>query len=362
MILPGKTKIYAVGALVLFACLPLTSLKAQETRVKKAESAEKSVPAEPQTIDVIKVDSNLVSVPVIVSDREGRYVPNLTVERFKLFDNSSEQKITYFDAAEEPLNVAIMLDTSRSTEGVLDDIKKAAKNFLKELRPQDRALIVSFDYEVQVLSPLTSDRKVLEDSIRKARVGERFGTTLNDAVSEIANKEFKAVTGRKAMILLSDGEDAGSVTPTDELLNDESESDTMVYSIHYQSEFRGRGGFPRFPDRRGRGGGRGGILFPRRFGSATGQRPLPGQRGMRRMRGSDFLYELSQVTSGRFYEGEVTDLKKTFSQIADELRHQYRLGFYPDELQKDGSVHQLRVKVSDTDVAVRSRQQYRAQK
>ena len=80
------------------------------------------------------------------------------------------------------------------------------------------------------------------------------------------------------------------------------------------------------------------------------------------MRGDDFLYELSEVTSGRFYVSQLTDLKKTFSQIAEELRHQYRLGFYPDELQRDGSVHQLRVKINETDLAVRARQQYRAQK
>ena len=169
-----------------------------------------AVPPEPQSIDVIKVDSNLVSVPVIVSDREGRYIPNLTVDQFKLFDNSSEQKITYFDAADEPLNVALMLDTSRSTEGALDDIKKAAQNFIKELRPQDRAMIVSFDYAVHILSNLTSDRKILENSIKQAKVGGTFGTTLNDAVSLVSTKEFKTVTGRKAIILLSDGQDVSS--------------------------------------------------------------------------------------------------------------------------------------------------------
>jgi hypothetical protein len=89
---------------------------------------------EPQPIEVIKIDSNLVSVPVIVSDRENRYLPGLKVVDFKLYDNSAEQKIEFFDAAEEPLNVALLLDTSRSTEGVLKKIKDAAKDFLKELR------------------------------------------------------------------------------------------------------------------------------------------------------------------------------------------------------------------------------------
>ena len=294
---------------------------------------------------------------MIVSDREGRYIPNLTVEQFKLFDNAAEQKITYFDAAEQPLNIALLLDTSRSTEGVLDDIKKAAKNFLKELRPQDRAMIVSFDYEVNILATLTNDRKVLEKGIKSAKVGRMFGTTLNDAVAEIANKQFRNVSGRKAIILLSDGQDFGSVTRTDMLLRDQSESDTMVYSVYFAPEFRnGRPGPFGFPGRRR------GIWGPR-FNHATPQRP--GQRpGTRRRNpgpdGAEFLRELSEVTSGRFYQSEVTDLKKTFSLIAEELRHQYRLGFYPGELQRDGSLHQLKVKVDALDVAVRARQQYRA--
>jgi VWFA-related protein len=322
----------------------------QDTRTRRAE---------PQNLDVIKVDSNLVSVPVIVSDREGRYVPNLTVEQFKLFDNTTQQKITYFDAAEQPLNIAILLDTSRSTEGALDDIKKAAKNFLKELRPQDRAMVVSFDYEVRILSSLTNDRKTLEQGIKSAKVGRLFGTTLNDAVAEIANKQFRNVSGRKAIILLSDGQDFGSVTATDSLLRDQAESDTMVYSVYFAPEFqRNRPGPFGFPSGRRRG------VWRQRFNHAGLQRQRPGPGGRRRnagVDGAEFLRELSEVTSGRFYQSEVTDLKGTFSLIAEELRHQYRLGFYPGELQRDGSLHQLRVKVDVTNVAVRARQQYRAQ-
>lgn len=345
-------KLYNPQIIVLVLALTAVCL-AQDTRTRRTEP-------EPQNIDVIKVDSNLVSVPVIVSDREGRYVPNLTVAQFKLFDNTTEQKITYFDAAEQPLNIALLLDTSRSTEGALDDIKKAAKNFLKELRPQDRAMVVSFDYEVHVLSTLTNDRKILEQGIKSAKVGRMFGTTLNDAVAEIANRQFKNVSGRKAVILLSDGQDFGSVTRTDELLRDQSESDTMVYSVYFAPEFQrnNRLGPFVFP-----GGRRRGIFRPQ-FNHAMPQRPGQRPGGRRRNPGIDgveFLRELSEVTSGRFYQSEVTDLKQTFSLIAEELRHQYRLGFYPGELQRDGSLHQLRVKVDMTNVAVRARQQYRAQ-
>src|ERR1700732_2669373 len=82
---------------------------------------------EPLPGETLRIDTNLISVPVIVSDRDNRYVPSLKLENFKVFDNTEEQRISFFDAAEEPLNIVVMLDTSGSTSGVLDDIKKAAK-------------------------------------------------------------------------------------------------------------------------------------------------------------------------------------------------------------------------------------------
>jgi VWFA-related protein len=336
----------AVSFLTLTLCLGVCPVKAQETT----------------PVDVIKIDSNLVSVPVIVSDRNGRYISGLAAERFKLYDNSTPQKIAFFDNTEEPLNIALLLDTSRSTQGVIDDIRKAAKNFLKELRPQDRALIVSFDYAVHRLCPLTSDRKTLENAIKHAEVGYYLGTTLNDAVKEVAEVDFKPITGRKAIILLSDGQDHGSMITNSELLRSESESDTMVYSIFYASSVPSRPGFRNRPFPRRRGG----ILGGRGRGPMGGRFPQqgPGDRGQRKDEmdegGAEFLSELAEVTAGRFYRSKKTDLKKTFALIADELRFQYRLAFKPDDLQKDGSVHLLQVKVDAADVAVRARKQYRA--
>ena len=202
---------------------------------------------EPQTVDTISIDTNLISVPVIVSDRDNRYVPDLQIDSFHLFDNQIEQKITYFDTGEEPLNVVLMLDTSMSTSGVLKDIKKAAKEFLKDLRPQDRAMIVTFDWQYQKLSTLTNDRKELENAIKQAKVGKSLGTVLNDALMDVTTHVLQPIKGRKAIILLSDGEDHGSVVDPDDLIKSESEADAMIYSIYYQSELHA---LPR--DRRGR--------------------------------------------------------------------------------------------------------------
>lgn len=338
--------------------------------------------------ETIRVDANLVSIPVIVSDRDGRYVPGLTQADFQLLDNGAEQPIAFFDNTEAPLNVAILLDTSRSTEGVLGKIKDAAKNFIKQLRPQDRAMIVSFDFDIHRLSDLTSDRKVLEKAIKKAEVGEFIGTVLTDAVYDVIDRDLKPIIGRKAIILLTDGEDAGSNISEPGLINYVGEADTVIYSVSYPS-----GGQRRFrPDNfpfPGRGGPRrrGGIFgggFPRgrfnhaaqfpqddRFPGRGGQGPGqgrgggPNRGGMRDRRkeaATDFLTRLSNTTGGRYYRSDGTDLKKTFDLIAEELRHQYRLGFYPDPANEARAVHALNVKVSRPNTAVRARGWYRTVK
>jgi VWFA-related protein len=286
-------------------------------------------------------------VPVIVSDRDNHYVPHLKVEAFRLFDNQVEQKIAYFDTGEEPLNVVLMLDTSLSTSGVLDDIKKAAKAFLKELRPQDRAMIVTFDWQELKLTTLTSNRKELESGIKDARVGKMAGTVLHDSLMDISSRVLQPIRGRKAIILLSDGNDHGSVMTPSELLKSESEADAMIYSIYYRPEaLRFLGPPPSSPY----------TQWPR--GMGQGRR---GRRGRPFLtEGFDLMQQLSEVTGGRFYQGETNSLKETFALIAEELRYQYRLGFYPEELKRDGSVHALQVKVNLPDVSVRSRREYLA--
>lgn len=308
-------------------------------------------------IDTIKIDTNLISVPVIVSDRNNRYVPNLTIDAFRLFDNQVEQKISFFDTGEEPLNVVLMLDTSLSTSGVLDEIRKAAKAFLKELRPQDRAMIVTFDWQTQKLSTLTSNRKELEAAIKHAKAGKWVGTVLNDALMDVSTRVLQPIRGRKAIVLLSDGEDHGSEFKAEQLIRTQSEADAMIYSIYYRPELL------RFLDQRRRRRPPP-PQWPFPFAQAPPQRPGGGPRPGGRRRdgpeGAELMRTLSEITGGRFYEGETEKLKETFTLIAEELRHQYRLGFYPEDLKRDGSVHALQVKVNLTDVSVRSRREYLA--
>ncbi|MBC7796330.1 MAG: VWA domain-containing protein [Pyrinomonadaceae bacterium] len=185
--------------------------------------------------EVIKIDTTLVSVPVIVSDRQGHYISGLQTKDFKIFQDGIEQKIDFFAASEEPLNVAVLIDTSRSTSEVLDEIKDAAKSFVKLLNTNDKAMIVTFDYEPHVLSKLTSSKTDLNRAIEAAEIGGQYGTTLNDAVNEVVEKIFKEIKGRKAIILLTDGKDFGSATESDDLLYSLQESDTLIYPIFYKT-------------------------------------------------------------------------------------------------------------------------------
>ena len=318
--------------------------------------------------DIIKVNTSLVSVPVIVSDRDGRYIPDLKAADFLITRDGTSQKIDFFASVEEPINVAILIDTSQSTRPVLGDIKKAAENFIKVLGLRDRAAIVSFDYETHVLSPLTADTGKLKHAIREAEIPKIMGTTLRDAVAQTVSQEFRNVTGRKAIILLTDGKDAGSEISPQTLIGSLEESDVMIYSVYFETGQRGQ-----FGGGMGHRGG-GGIFGPRfpgngRFPGGRNDR-YPGGRGggnpqrqqrveVQNERAEEFLQLLSDVTAGRFYQSKGSKFKDTFDLIVDELRHQYRLGFYPPEESATAAVHDLHVKVARSDVVVRARATYR---
>ena len=305
--------------------------------------------------DAVKLKATLVNVPVIVSDRDGRYLSGLRADDFTLYSDHVKQPIAVFEATDEPLSVALLLDTSLSTRDVLDKIKDAALGFIKRLRPQDRAMVISFDYDVHLLSQLTADRRALEQSIKRVASGDYAGTVLRDAVVKAANDSLRRVEGRKAIVLLTDGKDHGSVADEAESLDAAQESGAMIYTIFYRT-----GPLMRFEGRRG-GWRRGGIFgdrFPRRDNERRERRR--GRVERNNEQAADYLNELAEASAGRFYSSEVTDLKKTFDLIADELRHQYRLGFYPANESADSAVHRLAVQVARPDAVVRARRTYRA--
>src|SRR4051794_20772626 len=180
---------------------------------------QQAVAQDPEPDEPIKVSTELVSVPVVVTDKDGRYTPDLVRADFEIFQDGVKQPIEFFAASEEPLTVALLIDTSHSTRPVLDDIKGAAKSFIKLLRPTDRAMIVSFDYETHILCPLTSDQEQLKKAIKHAEIPDPIGTTLRDAILDTVFTSFKGITGRKALIVLTDGRDGGSHINAHDLLS-----------------------------------------------------------------------------------------------------------------------------------------------
>ncbi len=299
---------------------------------------------QPEGEQTLKIETTLVTVPVIVSDKQGRYVSGLKQADFTLYHDRIRQQIDFFADTEEPVNIALLLDTSRSAEMVLEDIKRAAMGFLRQLRPSDRALIASFDSRVNILAPLTGDRARLDRAVSQAAIGERFGTRLREAVHETIRREFKSVKGRKAIIVLTDGKDHGSLVSEEELIEAASEADAPVYSIFYTTGPAARpdlGGWP---------------------GGGIRRRAIRRRMEQRNEDAVEYLQQLSEASAGRYFRSEVAVLGRTLDQIFDELRHQYRLGFYPPEPGSDAAadpVHQLRVEVARSGVVVRARRSYR---
>src|SRR3989440_4833343 len=162
-------------------------------------------PADDQDVDVIKVSTTVVTVPVSVMDRNGRFVPGLEQDQFRLFEDGVEQRIAFFENAEQPFTIALMLDVSDSTKEKLAQIKSAATEFVNELKENDRVMVVVFDKNVTVLCDPTSDRRLVTLAIDRLKAGG--GTSLYDAVDLMAVRQLKKIRGRKAIVLFTDGVD-----------------------------------------------------------------------------------------------------------------------------------------------------------
>ena len=174
-----------------------------ETKTADGDDTEgvNNVDGPPEIIegDVLRVDTSLVTVPVSVMDRYGKYIPNLRRQDFRLFDQGIEQKISYFATVDTPFTVVFVLDTSSSTHFKLEDMHNAAISFVNQLQPQDSVMVVSFDDNIRVLTEPTSDREALMKAIRRAKTGG--STRLYDAVEMVIRKMLRAISGRKAIVL-----------------------------------------------------------------------------------------------------------------------------------------------------------------
>lgn len=335
-------------------------LKERNKNAKKSEKNDKSKVIEDksntsQTVsdgeDEITVETNLVTIPVSVFDRNGLYIPNLQKSDFKIFENGREQQLELFETTDKPFTVILLIDTSPSTEYSIDEIREAAIAFTNQLKPQDHVMVIEFDGNVQVLTEATNDRQKIQKAIGKADFGT--GTALYDAMDFSLRKRLDKITGRKAIVVFTDGVDTYSKKGTyDSTLYLSQESDAMIFPIYYNTYLKnlGIGGgtvmsspFPNL----------GGIGAPR---TNRGIGDSPEEYAL----GKKYLEDLAASTGGRVFRPESTPggLTAAFEGIAEELRRQYNIGYYPEEPGKKGEQKQVRVRVNRPNLVLRARDSY----
>jgi VWFA-related protein len=285
----------------------------------------------PRDGSVIHIDVSLVNVLCAVRDKSGAYVKGLTKDDFEIKEDGKRQSITHFAReVDSPVTVALLLDVSGSVLNVLGEEKAAAARFFEEvLRPGDQAMLVGFAQMIAVWEDLTPSKTELMQSLERAGpaalpVGDtearpRGGTLLYDAVNLVALQKLKRLPGRKVMILITDGEDNGSLEGTAKAVQSAQAADTVIYGIHYKQELL------RHMVRNGLGA----------------------------------LEKLSEPTGGRaFHVGGKVTLTRIFADIADEMRNQYGLGYTPPEGSRDGTFHKLEVRTTRPGMKAQARNGY----
>lgn len=297
---------------------------------------------DPDGEDIVKVETNLITIPVSVFDRNGLYIPNLRQSDFKIFEDGKEQEIAYFGTSDKPFTVVLLLDTSLSTAYRIEEIQQAAMAFVNQLEPQDSVMVIEFALNYHVLTDVTQDRQKIEKAIRKADFGG--GTSLYDAVDFAIRKRLNGIEGRKAIVLFTDGVDTTSRKANyDSTLNEAEESDSLVFPIYYNTFFENRQ--------------RNGTGFPDIFGNPQMPR---GTSAAEYSVGKRYLEELATYTGGRVFRPEATPggLTAAFEGIAEELRRQYNIGFIPKDEGNPGQRRQIRVRVNRPSLVVRARDSY----
>ena len=344
-------------------------------------SSKDASPEEVGEGDVVRIDTTLVSIPVTVMDRDGKYIPDLRKEDFRVWEDGVEQRVAYFASTEKPFTVALLIDTSGSTRFKLEEIQYAAIAFVDQLRADDRVMVVSFSDKIRVLAQPTSDRNVLRNAIRQTEPGS--GTRLYDAVDQIINQQLNRIEGRKAIVLFTDGVDTTSKHATYEsTVRDAEELDALIYPVEYDTQGDmsiwgpggGSGSGSVLIDILGAilGGGNSGGNYPRGGGGYPGGRGGGGRRGGgggwpgggsgtsrgEYELGDQYLHDLARVTGARLYNAEQQNLDSAFRSVAEELRRQYSLGYYPKNSPHPGERRSIKVRVEKPELVVRTRDSY----
>lgn len=308
----------------------------KKRQARKTVSINKQVNSdENEDEDLIKIESTLITFPVSVSDQNGIYIPNLQKENFKIFEEGEEQEIEVFGTSDKPFSVILLLDTSFSADNKIGEIQAAARAFVRQLKPQDRVMVIEFDGNNHVLAEFSNDREKIYKGISEADFG--FGTSLYDAVDYSLRKYLNKVEGRKAIVLFTDGVDTTSRKSSyDESVLDAEESGAIIYPIYFDTFLQTQ---RRLRTR---------MISP--VGTTRAEYAV----------GKRYLEDLAAYTGGRVFYPESTSasLIEAFEGIAEELRRQYFIGYYPKEVGEDGERRNIKVRVNRPNLIIRARDSY----
>jgi VWFA-related protein len=319
------------------------------TDLPRSPSNDSNTQAQDQSIETLKVNVEVVQVFFNVKDKRGALIPNLNKDNFDLLEDGKLQTIKYFKAESDlPLTIGMLIDSSGSQMRVLEMEKEVGGSFLEStLRPKDEAFVISFDVDITLLQDFTSSVSRLKHALNQATIntggvgcgggpigpqgpipcsstGQR-GTALYDAVYLASHDEFSHEVGRKAMILLTDGEDEGSRLKIKDAIEAAQKADAICYVLLIAD----RGFY-----------GMGGMGYS----------------------GDSAMKKLTEETGGRMIEvgNKIEKLRQAFDQISQELRSQYNAGYVPTNATRDGSFRKVEIKPKQGDYKVQARSGYYA--
>lgn len=360
---------------MLGASLPLAAviLGAQQ---QAAAPAPTDIPTAP----TITAKSQLVNLPVVVRNKNGELVATLNKDDFALEVDGRNQPIRYFDRDNDlPLTLGLLVDISGSVRSALDNERSASETFLDQMvtspagRQPDQAFLIQFAFETDLLQDLTPSLPKLRAALNRVgdesrenprgrnnsgnggpgrRRGFGGGTTLYDAIFLGSTDLMQKQQGRKAIIVLTDGEDRGSMESMGNAIAAAQRSETVIYAIYFKGEQHGYGGY-----------GRGGFGGPRGFPGGGGRGGYPGgggRGGEQNVDGRKVLAQITKETGGRMFEvsGKQT-FAAIYSQIGEELRSQYRLGYVPDTDAGSQGFHRVELtEVRDKKLLIQTRNGY----
>jgi Ca-activated chloride channel homolog len=337
--------------------------------------------------DVVRIETQLVSVPAVVTDRTGRPLTGLKASDFQIFEDGRPQKIANFSTTEAPFEVALLLDTSGSTREDVGLIRRAALAFVEALRPGDRVAILAFNTKqegsdklatVELKSPLTDDRELLQEAVES--VGASNGTPFYDSLAKVARDVFRErpteqTKGRRALVALTDGVDSTSESDFEEAREMLKRAGVVSYFVQVNTEDYveerlmqdceddGALRLSRTQLQRYRR-----VIAPGAAAEDFSNFCRMGQ--FERMHASRTIYRMARDEMARlaresggktFPAADLRDARRAFRQVAEDIGTQYSLGYYSTNTARDGSFRKINVQVRGVkDAQVRAREGYQA--